>query len=230
MYQQKLPPILLHSGRIVRLIKYCCAIFTILATSNAALVAGYRLGDVVDTEIVIDGIQRSNPLRHQMPMFGAKWVPYVRFEKIHLTGRSGEDGGEVSRTFSLQFEDGLWVLPTISLVKEYMGQQPKFLDQFTVQFVFSKTGAGVIHAVSAKNAMYSTDHKSYFLVTYEWIEEEAVSPSTGLAVMFLFAFLLSVFSILFSCGIVDSDQDDTNAKQTSVNDSYQYSLSVPKHD
>jgi hypothetical protein len=197
---------------------------------HEASVFGYRVGDVVDTVIVTDGNQRSSPFRHQMPIFGANWIPYIRFEKSNLIGSGSNENNDEVHAFSLQFEDGYWVLPTISLTKQNGGQNPTFLDHLTVQFVFYKAGSGAIHAVSTKDATYSTDHKSFFHVTYEWIEEEAVSPSVGLAFMFLFVFLSSVFSMLISCGIIVSDQDSESTSKIFESNTHGHSLSVPKCD
>lgn len=196
-----------------------------LVTSS---VLGYRIGDVVDTVLVIDGSRRSNPFRHQMPIFGASWIPYVRFEKSNLIGARNNDGFEEPNTISIQFEDGFWAVPTVALARNHGAQNPTFLDHLTIQFFYSKAGA--IRAVLTKDAKYSSDHKSFFDVTYEWIEEEAVSPGMGLALMFLMVFLFSAYSILINCGVIghDLDVDPMNKGFESI--AQGHALTVPKCD
>lgn len=190
-------------------------------------VNGYRIGDAVDTVLVIDGKHRSNPFRHQMPIFGANWIPYVRFEKSSRVGSRNEGVDEAS-TISLQFEDGFWAIPTVSLTKNHGEQNPTFLDHLTIQFVYSKSGT--IHAILTKDAKYSTDHNSFFHVTYEWIEEEAVSPNMGLAIMFLMVFFFSAYSILLTCGIIGHDLDFDSTRKSFESSSRGDILTVPKCD
>jgi hypothetical protein len=189
---------------------------------------GYRVGDVVDTVLVVDGHQRSTPFRHQMPIFGANWIPYVRFEQSNLIEQRNKVGNNEVRTFSLQFEDGFWVVPAISLTKFHDAQNQSFLDHLTIQFVISK--AGTIHAVLMKEATYSSDSNSFFRVTYEWIEEEAVSPNLGLFIMLLLVFLFSVFSTLITCGFIGSDRDHDSTSKSFEISAIGHSLIVPKCD
>lgn len=211
-------------------IKFLSIAFVLYPTAPKATVLGYRIGDVVDTLLVVDGNQRSNPFRHQMPIFGANWIPYVRFEKSDLIEpRKNIDYDEVG-SISIQFEDGFWAVPTVSLTKHDGSHNPSFLYHMTIQFVYSKSGT--IHAVVLKDATYSTDHKSYFHVTYEWIEEGAVSPTLSLAIMFLLVFLFSVFSILISCGFIGHDlgSDSTSKSFERSTGSRGLALNVPKSD
>jgi hypothetical protein len=212
------------------LIKSISLALALLQSLHASSVLGYRIGDVVDTILVINGSQKSNPFRHQMPIFGANWISYVRFEKSNLVGpRDSNDGDDEAGTISIQFEDGFWAVPTVSLTKNHGSQSPTFLDHLILQFVYSKAGA--IHAVLTKDAKYSTDHKSFFHVTYEWIEEEAVSPNMGLAIMFLMVFLFSVYSVLITCGFIGRDLDfDSTTSKDFEGSSRGQSLAVPKCD
>jgi hypothetical protein len=204
-------------------------IYTVPGVSVTPVVDCYRIGDVVDTEATIDGRKRLNPLRHLMPKFGTQWEKSVRFEKSNISGLRSNESIDDAITFSLKFEDGMWELPTLSLIKEYHGQQPKFLDSVTVRFVISTSGVGTIHAVVAKDIAYITEHKPYFRVKYEWIEEGAASPSAGHTVMFLLVFIFSIFVLLMSCGVMTSTGD---SKPTYVSHGYNSDeqFSVPKWD
>lgn len=179
-------------------------VLSILASTTSA----YRVADVVDTDILVDAAQ-SDALRSQMPMFGVGWAAHVQFEV-----------SESARTFSLQFEDGLWALPATALRK---GDE-KFLDRITVQFVYSKSGVGAIHSVVVSDAVYSPERRPFFTVVYQWIEEEAVYLSAGQAVMFLAVLLSSIYFLLVSCGVVGEHAVTATSARTSP------TLGVPKWD
>jgi hypothetical protein len=210
------------------LVKSLSLALVLSPTVRVSSVLGYRIGEVVDTILVIDGNQRSNPFRHQMPIFGANWIPYVRFDKVNPIGTRNNNGYEEAGTISFQFEDGFWAVPTVSLTRGHGSQKPTFLDHMTIQFVYSKAGA--IHAVLTKAATYSAEQKSFFHVTYEWIEEDAVSPNIGLAVMFLMVLLFSVYSILLTCGIIGHDLDFAPTSKSFEINARGHTLTVPKCD
>ena len=96
-----------------------CLLLLLMIVSDAS---AYRVGDVVDTDVLIDAVQ-SDALRIQMPMFGVDWTSRVRFEVP-----------DSARTVSLQFEDGLWTTHVYAMKSE--GQ---FLERFQVQFTYSKS-------------------------------------------------------------------------------------------
>lgn len=181
----------------------------VTTTANA-----YRVAEVVDMDIVVNGVQ-SDALRSQMPLFGVTWISPVRFEMDELLPRD-------ARTFSLKFEDGLWTLPATPLTKG-----GDHLEMLTVQFIYSKSGAGAIHSVSSKDAIYSAERQPYFTVKYHWIEEEAVYLSAGHAVMFLAVFVSSVIFLLISCRFIDEDGVGTSAASGST---LGHSVAVPKWD
>jgi hypothetical protein len=193
---------------------------SVIATIAVLLVATYRtcqayhVGDVVDTDLLIDSV-RTDGLRSQMPMFG--YGRYVQF-----------DVPPAAKTFALQFEDGLWALPVTLLSKSGGGKLPwQFLERIQVQFVYSKSGTGAIHAVVAKNVVYSSEQRSTFVVEYLWMEEESVYLSSGQAVMFLAVFISCIFALLVSCGIIGNNDIMASA---GVGGQASSSSSVPKWD
>lgn len=169
-------------------------------------VASYEIGESVHTEFVINGKKRSIPLQVR-PKFGYRWDERVKFEKIFLMDQLEDDEQKQSVSFYIQFDDGLWATPTLSLVKNTYRQQPKYLDGLVIQFVITKHryNTGTIHAVTVKDVIYSPQQKPHFTIKYEWIEEKGISPSNGHAVMFFVVFLFSVFVLLVSCGIVTTE-------------------------
>jgi hypothetical protein len=196
--------------------RWCFALLLVWTIAFVARSDAYRVGDVVDTDLVIDSVP-SDALRSQMPLFGVRWTAHVRFNVDPAK----------ARTFSLQFEDGLWTLPVTPLVTKGKtisdGQQ--YLERMTVQFVYSKSGVGAIHSVVGKDAVYSTERRPFFTVEYQWIEEEAVYVTAGHAVMFLAVLVASILFLLISCGVIAED----GAAATSGNSSV-HSVSVPKWD
>jgi hypothetical protein len=215
-----------HNGSrtYLNLVSLFTAITFLLAVILSPFVDCYRIGDVVDMEISVDGRRSLNPLRHMMPKFGSQLEAEVKLEKSNLLGERNKVNVEEANTFSFKFDDGMWELPMISLVNEYYGQQTKYLDSLTVQFVISLSDVGTIRAVTASDIVYSNEHKPYLHLKYEWVEEGAtVSLYSGQAAMFFLVLVFSISSILVSCGVV-----------TNLNDSLKYNADqqrlVPKWD
>jgi hypothetical protein len=207
-------------------IAFCCASVVIFRTLS---VTAYRLGELVDTEIQINEIERSSPLLHQSPKFGLQWEKVIIFEKNNLLSKIDADDQQEARTVSFHYEDGLWSLPTLSLIKQNYGKQPQYLDGLTVQFVVTKSGAGAIHAVSMNDVAYISEHKPSFHVKYEWVEEKLVSSSNGNTIMFLMVLLTSIYFILVSCRILKSDGYAIQSDEFTDHDSDKRA-SVPKWD
>lgn len=202
--------------------------FLISFTSCFVGVASYHVGDFVNTEVAINGLKRSISLRHLLPRFGLQWENSGRFQKTLLLGQKSYDD-EQKLDFSYHFEDGLWSLPTISLVKKTFGHQPKFLDSVVIQFVIIKSSIGRIQAVTVKDVIYSGHYRPYFDVKYEWIEENEISPTLGHTIMFFAAFLFSIFVLLVSCGVVTTDERNSGTYFPEKY-SYQVPFSAPKGD
>jgi len=178
-------------------------------------ITAYRLGDVVDTDLVIDGVA-SDALRNQRPLFGIDsktTEPFV--------------SESIKRSFSLQFEEGLWTLPTASLKQN---GESLSLEAIQVRFVYSRSGVGAIHAVQS-NAVYGPSSASAFYVEYHWIAEEAVHLQTGFTVMFLAVLVASVFFIMTSCGmLLESSTTNRNSNYASQQQQSHGSISSPKWD
>ena len=178
------------------------------SSSTSPFVTSYETGESVHAEFVFNGKKRSIPLQLR-PKFGYRWNEPVTFEKKLLLEQQEDDGEKQTVSFYFQFDDGLWAIPTLSLIKNAYGQQPKYLDGLVIQFVIAKYryNTGTIHAVSVKDVVYSKQEQPHFTVKYEWIEEKSISPSNGHAAMFFVVFLFSVFVLLVSCGIVTTDSN-----------------------
>jgi hypothetical protein len=171
-----------HWLRPVFIVLLLCLFFPV--PSNA-----YRVGEVVDTDMMVNSVA-TDSLRSQMPLFG---VP----------SKTNFQLDDDARSFSLQFEDGIFSLPTIPLQ-----QKGGALEKVEVSFVYSKSGGGAIHAVTCRPS-YSNDRRrsteqqrSFFRVEYQWIEEEAVYLSAGQATMFISVFVASIVFLLLSCDVM----------------------------
>jgi hypothetical protein len=187
----------------------------LLCLSERHACRAYHAGDVVDTDLWLDSA-RSDVLRSQMPMFALRYVAQVSF-----------DTPPTAKTFSLQFEDGLWALPVTVLTKPGGRNMPwQFLERIRVQFIYSKSGTGAIHAVVVKDTIYSPEHRTSFIVEYQWVEQEKVYLSAGQAVMSLAVFVACIYFLLISCAIIGDDDTATSGSTTSTH----VGSSVPKWD
>ena len=168
--------------------RICWSLYSLLSVvlwSTPTTVCAYRVGDVVDTDIVLDGVV-SDALRNQRPLFGVDSMTVEPF-LIENTQRS----------FALQFEGGLWTLPTAAIA-----QKGQVLEKIQVQFHYSRSGAGAIHAVHSNTVYGPSSSAPSFTVEYQWVAEEAVSLNNGFAVMFLAVIVASIFFIASSCGML----------------------------
>jgi len=114
--------------------------------------------------------------------------------------------GEETKNFALQFEDGLWTISTVPLFRK----GDEWLEKVEIQFVYSKSGIGAIHAVFSK-PIYSQEKHTTFRVDYQWIEEEAVSLSAGIAVMFVMVLVASILFLMLSCGVMDVPSESSGS-------------------
>jgi len=167
--------------------------------------SAYHIGDVVDTDIIVDGVQ-SDALRSQRPLFGLNTALTDGFVTENM------------RSFSMKFEDGLWTVPTI-----YMHTRNRqTLEKIHVQFIYSKSGVGAIHSVFSYVEYGQAGMVSAFTIEYEWIEEEAVQLNAGYAVMFLAVVLSSVYFIAASCGmLLETDGGGTAGANASSSSHHQ---------
>ena len=155
----------------------------------------YTVREAVDTHISAGSVFSQDVLRNQMPLFGIDSEAKFQIE-------------EGAKSFALSFEDGLQGLPAVSV--ERRGNS---LASLEVTFVYSKSGGGAIHSVSSK-ADYSagqgrskegSDPRFGFTVYYRWIEEAAVYENAGQAVMLFAVFIVSMFFIFSTCGLMDDE-------------------------
>lgn len=231
MKSKHLRPHRLHRmlAQLLRLPLLQYAIIALCVSSRLPDCGAYHIGDIVDTDILVDTV-KLDALRSQMPLFGVRYVAQVPFEFP-----------ESVRTFSMQFEDGLWALPIAVLTKAKTVTTTThtrlFLSRIQVEFIYSKSGAGAIHAVTTKDVTYSPNVQPFFSVEYHWVEEEAVYTKAGQAVMFLAVLIASVFFFLLSCGIVGEESREyryavnSSVSLTGTSDAHSsLSASVPKWD
>lgn len=170
----------------------------LLVVPPCPFAAAYRVGDVVDTTVSTQSATSIDLLMANRPLFG---IP----RSVHLL--------RLPERFSLSFEEGLHSLP-------YFDGQ--LLDQLVVTFVYSKSGEGRIHSVtsravrSPKGRPFS--EKQPIVVSFEWVEEEAVDLEAGSSVMFLATLLVSIIFLAQLCSVADGDEgnDDTQSRASSV--------------
>jgi hypothetical protein len=155
----------------------------------------YRVGDAIDTILQTpSGI--SDAMRQQMPRFGVS--TQAIFE------------GLPASHFSLAFEEGFRQLPWVDIVNSH----ERALEKIIVTFVYSKSGGGAIHSVSSQSTYSSSSDPSNrsFRADYIWIEEEAVDPNAGAAVMFLATLGAMAVLLLHTCGFTgDSSHDHASS-------------------
>ena len=145
----------------------------------------YRLGQVVDTFLRTDE-RTHDVMRNQMPTFGASSSAYF---------------AERPQQFSMSFEEGMRPLNWVN-TKTGDGRMLESLD---ITFVFSRSGDGVIHAISCKPMYTRTEQPEGFTVRYLWVEEEEVDPQAGMAMMFLVSFLAVITMLISTCGTAGAE-------------------------
>lgn len=148
------------------------------------LVNGYYNGESVDT-IVYSQTGRSDSLKAQRPQFGRD--SSARFDRRKI------------QKLSLGFEEGFHQISYIDTTN---------LGRIRVSFVYSKSGAGAIHSVSAEPVMKNT-HEQYssteIEVDYIWVEEEPVDIQSGSVIMFAATLFVSIMFLLQACGLSDGE-------------------------
>lgn len=104
----------------------------------------------------------------------------------------------ISGRFSLAFDEGLHALPQV---------EGKNLETLVVTFLYSKSGNGVIHSVSAQTIYKSSAPPAEIQIEYKWVEEEPVDIQSGATVMFLATLVVSVVFLFQACGLTSDDED-----------------------
>ena len=173
----------------------------------------YRIGDPVDTIIMLRHSGNVDPMRSQVPLFGLPMTVKI----------------PIGERFSLAFEEGLWALPWTE-VQTLKGQ---VLEGLTVTFVYSKSGGGAIHSVTCKPTYKQKTEKSKKLditIDYVWQEEEPIDIQSGSTVMFLATLIACVVFLIQACGLADDvgDADYDDDFDSTVTDSL--TPGVPKWD
>ena len=177
---------------------YYLAPFLLLPSCQA-----YRVGDAVDTFIHrLDAHSTtSEALRAQMPTFGRDTS--VRFS--YRTDPQADAETPLSKSFALEFEDGLWLLPAVPL-RQRGTNAP--ISSWPVTFVYSRSGItdGYIHTVRAGEPEYDPvaavdEASATFRVEYKWLQEEPVQWVAGQAVMYCLVFLTSLVILLSVCSM-----------------------------
>lgn len=175
----------------------------------------YRLGDPIDTELSIDGAPPKDVYRSHMPHFGIRSRPEFAL-------KSGS-------SFTLSFEDGLWILPMI-YIETPRGDK---LSSLEVTFVYSKSGHGMIHSVSCTPSYGEKKNKSSareettstedgtFRLKYVWIEEEDVNLAAGQSIMYLIVFVSTMIFSILSC-TTNVDGYDTVSGASSPNEYFDH--------
>jgi hypothetical protein len=173
----------------------------------------YRIGDIVETEIILNGVVATTMsassslilLRSQMPRFGISSTTTLTIkEDNEQQEEDDQQRHHPIQTLALQFEDGLWYSPSVAVVDSKTNQKYP-LERIEVQILYSKSGSGAIHAVNAKpvyrsEASGNNLYPGSYTLEYQWIEEEAVRLGGGLSVMFLIVFASSIAFFVISCG------------------------------
>jgi hypothetical protein len=174
------------------------------------LASAYRIGDAVDTDVVLSSTHTTDALRSQMPKFGLR--TRVQFAMETPTGAKNR----AQQSWSLLFEDGLRRIPSSS----YRNAKGEVLDQVVVTFVYSRSGFGMIHSVQSQAFYQRKDAVTEnFQVVYEWIEEEPVRLMNGHLVMFFVVFVSSIIILLQTCGLLSDDPDETTTTTSRTNSS-----------
>jgi hypothetical protein len=174
--------------------------FYLLSTS----VQAYRVGDALETDIRL-GSSTADALRSQTPIFGLDTSARFQFDE------------DSSKTFSLNFEDGLWGLPAVAL------QNPQGkLQSWQVTFVYSRSGDGTIHTVLSGQPEYHADRtQDAFQVNYRWVQEEAVRVKDGQNIMYAVVlvgcliFTLTIFAMSGEEGVASVNNGSSNIHTSS---------------
>ena len=145
----------------------------------------YHRGDVVDTILLTKkSSMASTMLQKDMPLFGYSTSSIVKNIE--------------APTFSLGFEDGLYMLPWVDT---------KRLEKLTVTFTFS---GGNIHSVSSQKKISPTANNESFEIEYQWIEEAPLDIQSGMSVMYLFTLIISILFLVQACDATGSDEQINN--------------------
>ena len=204
-------------------------LFIVLLLLEVSFCHGYRVGDIMDAEIVLpksatataaDGVtidlarQRHEMSgmnhdlalkRHQMPMFGMNSHATLPFKDTGIN------------QFAMTLEDGFRTIPLVPLVTK---GGTSYLASLTLEFVYSRN-SGEIHTLrhslqyqpkgTLDSALDANGNPETIALYYNWIEEEAVDLNSGAFVMFLAVFIVSVYILFDLCGLCTDgpDMDDS---------------------
>ena len=181
-------------------------------------VSAYRKGDAVETGILLhpesvlsslgfSDAEMTPTLRSQMPKFGinSRIVLYKEKDKDKT-----QHGG-----FTLLFEEGLRSMEQVP----YTNSKGEHLEKIQVQFVYSKSGAGVIHSVWLKAKEYSRQGSSLdpVQVEYLWTEEKPIHLTAGYGICFLLCFIASIIALVYSCVLEDEETEAEYQQQYEQN-------------
>jgi hypothetical protein len=169
--------------------------FSIFLVCSTGLTSAYRVGEAVDTDILIGSVS-TDALRSQMPSFGVGSSFYFPVT-------------DEIKYFSLRFQDGLLGIPTL-YTQNMRGQS---LARVVVTFVYSKSGVGDVHAVNAQPEYMSIEgpHED-IQIEYQWIQEEAGQLRAGIGIMFFASLFVSILFLFQLCGIID-DHDELEGQR-----------------
>jgi hypothetical protein len=205
-----------------QLVVFAPFVFFLLLLSGAVANA-HRLGDAIDTDAVFRGRNWFgggggvySSARVETLVQSSSSVPYFG---IHSTTTfaipdavaTTSTAATTATYFQLQFEDGLWVLPAQPLAvrtrsDSSKNSNPEYLEKIVVEFVYSRSGGGTIHAVSSKASYTSTTPApaaATFRVEYQWVQERAIYWNAGLSALLFLVLISGVCIVLLSCGVVD---------------------------
>jgi hypothetical protein len=162
--------------------------------NNSLLASAYRIGDAVDTDVVLSSTHTADALRSQMPKFGLRTRVEFAMEPPSRV--------QATSSWSLLFEDGLRRIQSWP----YKNAKGETLDQVVVTFIYSRSGAGMIHSVQSQAFYQRKDVAAEnFRVVYEWMEEEPVRLLNGYIVMFSAVFISTIFILLQTCGLFSNN-------------------------
>jgi hypothetical protein len=186
---------------VTRLVPLLLILLNKNGNNNIRFAAAYRIGDAVDTDVVLS-THTADALRSQMPKFGLRSRVEFAMEKP-----SSRDG---AHSWTLLFEDGLRRIQS----SPYKNAKGEVLDEVVVTFVYSRSGAGMIHSVQSQAFYQRKDvGADTFRVIYEWIEEEPVRLVNGYLVMFAIVFVATIIILLQTCGLCSNDQNDDELRK-----------------
>jgi hypothetical protein len=170
--------------------------------SSSFFADAYKVGDTVDAAILTRSVRTMDLLMANMPLFGVT--------KTITLPRSGG-------RFSMSFEEGLHTLPYINA---------DITEKVVVTFVYSRSGAGRIHAVSSSAVQNRKfDPTRDIEVLFDWVEEADLDFQAGSIVMFGVVLVVSILFVLQLCTIdhpddeyeYEYDEDDDNRDHNNNN-------------